>query len=300
MSFFRRTAILLAALVFTFAAGCSKNNSSSQTDDSSVSESSVTEDSSAQDESSEREPVQTEPGEKLKAAAKFFESDKYEFVCKVSGIGADAVLSIVKTPGMYSQITDYGFGKAYVYCNGAETYRYDDITKSYVYEIGKITTDPNGNTISETVNKKLPQTKTHINSDYAEKYDVEEYTYTASSYITVLDFYFDKQKGTLSKYTVNYSVEGKDDETEVRDVTKMETSNVSKVEFNSYKIKADYTDFKALTETKRDEFCRATLEKVGAKEEDLLEAGITMFDLKKISYDDFSAFIIGFTAKKKQ
>ena len=161
MSFFRRAVILLAALVITLSAGCSKkDNSSSQQDDSSVTESSAADSSAADTDSSESVPAQVEQGEKIKNAAKFFENDKYEFVCKVSGIGADAVITIVKDTGMYSQVTDYGFAKSYIYCKGAETFRYDDVTKAFVHDISSVTTDPQGNIIRETVKKKLPPTKT--------------------------------------------------------------------------------------------------------------------------------------------
>lgn len=300
MSFFRRTVIMLAVFVFILSAGCSKKDSSSSAkDESSVTESSSADSSDGSKDSSEAEPVPTEQGDKIKAAAKFFDNEKYEFVCKVSGIGADAVITIVKDTGVYSQVTDYGFAKSYIYCKGSETFRYDDVTKCFAHDLSSVTNAPKGNIISETVKKNLPQTGSHINKELAEKYDVEEYTYTGGTYITVLDFYFDKNKGALSRYTVNYTVEGKDDETEVRDVIKMDTTDVRKTEFSENKLREDYTDFNAMSETERDSFCRKMLEKAGAKEEDLLSAGLTMFELKKISYADFSAFMIDFTAKKK-
>lgn len=258
-------------------------------------------DQSGSDDSSQGDaPVEKEQGDKIKAAAKFFENEKYEYVCKVTGSGTSATITLKKATGEVMQTTDYGFAKSCIYCKGPDTMRYDDVTKAFVMEVGSITTDPTGNNITETVKKNLSPTKTHIDSELEQKYDVEEYTYTAGTYITVLDYYFDKTSGALSKYTITYSVEGKDDETETREILKMSSADVSKIEFSEYQIREKYTDFNALSEAEREKFCKDLLEKYGVKEQDLFDEGLTMFDLKKISYSDFSGFLIGFIARKNQ
>ena len=292
--------IVLASLVCVFASGCAKKNSSSGSQSEADTSSSQAQDSSGDESEPDPKPSQTVQGDKIKAAAKFFENDRYEYVCRVSGTHAGATVSLIKNNGVCMQTTDYGFCKSVIYCNGPDTIRYDDLTKAFVNEVGNITTDPTGNNITETVKKNLPATKTHIDEKDAQKYDAEEYTYTAGTYITVLDFYFDKQKGTLSKYTVTYSVEGRDDEIENRDIVKMSSSDVSAIEFSENQIRDNYTDFNALSESAREKFCKELLEKHGVKEDDLYEEGLTMFDLKKISYSDFSNFLIGFNAKKSE
>lgn len=300
MNLYKKTLILLAALVFAFTAGCSKKNDSSAQDQSSDAVSSQS-DSSQDDSSTQSQaPVKVDQGDKIKAAAGFFENEKYEYICKVTGSGADAVVTLAKNNGVCKQTTDYGFTKSVIYCKGADTFRYDGITKAFVKEIGKITTDPTGNLITETVKKELPPTSTHINAEDAKKYDAEEYTYTGGTYITILDFYFDKKTGMLSKYTVTSSVEGKDDEVETRQVLRMTSKDTADIDFSEIELRNDYTDFSALSETDREQFCKKLFERRGVKEEDLYEAGLTMFDLKKISYDDLSAFMIGFTAKQNE
>ena len=301
MSMIKRSLILLAAVVCLLSAGCAKNKSSSGSESAADTSSSQVQDSSSgEDSSSDPQAEQTQQGDKIKAAAKFFENEKYEYVCKVTGPYASAKISLAKNFGECMQVTDYGFCKSVIYCKGADTIRYDDLTKAFVNEVGNITTDPTGNNITETVKKNLPPTKTHIDEKDAQKYDAEEYTYTAGTYITVLDYYFDKQSGALAKYTVTYSVEGKDDEKETREIVKMSSSEVSAIDFSENQLRENYTDFNALSEAEREKFCKELLEKNGVKEEDLFQEGLTMFDLKKISYSDFSGFLIGFAARKNE
>lgn len=307
MNLFKRALTVLAALCCLIAAGCSNHNSSSSGTDASSSsdtsyngqDSSQSEPSGNQDISGSEAPAEVEQGEKIKAAANFFDNEKYEYVCKVTGTGADATLSFVKNIGVCRQTTEYSFGSTVIYCKGADTYRYDNMTNAYVKQVGTITTEPEGNLITQTIKEKLPPTRTHINAQDAEKYDVEEYTYTGATYITVLDFYFDKATGMLSKYTSTYCVEGEDDEVETRQVLRM-TQEAGSIEFSENKLHDNYTDFNALTENEREAFCKELMEKLGVKDEDLYSAGLTTFDFKKISYDDLLDFVIGFKAQHSQ
>ena len=93
--------------------------------------------------------------------------------------------------------------------------------------MGEINDDPTGNLIVQTVKQSLEPTKTHIDPEESKKYDAEEYTYTAGTYITVLDFYFDKTTGELKKYTVTYSIEGRDNQVETREIEKMSAAPVN-------------------------------------------------------------------------
>ena len=293
---------MLAAVVCLLSAGCSNKNSSSQSDESSQTESSQAENSSSSesDSSDSSEPAPVKQGEKIKAAAKFFENSSYEFSEKVSGQGADATVTMIKNEGLVCQTTDYGFGKSVIYCKGADTYYFDDVTKALEKKVGTITTDPTGNIITEVVRKELPPTKTHINAKDAEKYDCEEYTYTGGTYITVADFYFDKSTGMLAKYTLTYSVEGKDDEVQTRQVLRMRTGETIEDPYTEYDIRKDYTDFTALTDEEREKFCKELMKKYGVKDEELFAAGLSTYDFKTIKYDDLSAFFIGYVAEHPQ
>lgn len=302
MSLIKRSLILLAAVVCLLSAGCSNKNSSSQSDESSQTESSQAENSSSSesDSSDSSEPAPVKQGEKIKAAAKFFENSSYEFSEKVSGQGADATVTMIKNEGLVCQTTDYGFGKSVIYCKGADTYYFDDVTKALEKKVGTITTDPTGNIITEVVRKELPPTKTHMNFKDLEKYDCEEYTYTGGTYITVMDFYFDMTTGMLAKYTLTYSVEGKDDEVQTRQVLRMRTGETIEDPYTEYDIRKDYTDFTALTDEEREKFCKELMKKYGVKDEELFAAGLSTYDFKTIKYDDLSAFFIGYVAEHPQ
>ena len=302
MSLIKRSLILLAAVICLLSAGCADKNSSSQGEESSSqTESSQTEDSSgSESSSSDSEPAPAKQGDKIKAAAKFFENRSYEFSEKVSGQGADATVTLIKNEGLVCQTTDYGFGKSVIYCKGADTYYFDDVTKAFEKKVGTITTDPTGNIITEVVRKELPPTKTHMNFKDLEKYDCEEYTYTGGTYITVMDFYFDKTTGMLAKYTLTFSVEGKDDEVQTRQVLRMRSGEAIADPHDEIYIRKSYTDFPALSETEREEFCKALLKKYGVKDEELYAAGLSTFDLKTIKYDDLSTFFIGYAAEHPQ
>ena len=298
MSLIKRSLILLAAVICLLSAGCSNKNSSSQSDESSQTESSQADSSSeSKSDSSDSEPAPAQQGDKIKAAAKFFENGSYEFSEKVSGQGADATVTMIKNEGLVCQTTDYGFGKSVIYCKGADTYRFDDVTKALEKKVGTITTDPTGNIITEVVRKELPPTKTHINAKDAEKYDCEEYTYTGGTYITVADFYFDKSTGMLAKYTLTYSVEGKDDEVQTRQVLRMRTGETIEDPYTEYDIRKDYTDFTALTDEEREKFCKELMKKYGVKDEELFAAGLSTHDFKSIKYEDLCAFFIGYAAE---
>lgn len=304
MSFFKRTLTVLAALACVFAAGCSnKGGSSLRSDDaSSNAESSLSDhsqaDTSGGDESSDSSvPARAEQGDKIKAAAAFFDKDNYEYICKVTGTGVDTTITLIKNAGLCKQTTDHGFCESVILCKGADTYRYDNLTKAYVREVGNVTTDPTGNLITQTVKNDLPATRTHINAEDAKKYDAEEYTYTGGTYITVLDFYFDRATGLLSKYTATFSVEGKDDEVETRQVLRM-TEDAGKIDFSENQLRHNYTDLNALNETEREQFCKELMQRLGITDEDMYSAGLTPFDLKKITYTELSEFVISFKTQQ--
>ena len=302
----RKTILIFTAALSLFAGACSKSSSSDSdsssgesTDSSSqTSSESTAESSSSQSESKPEEKVM---GERIKKAAAFFENPSYEFVCTVKGIGRDAKMTLLKDKGIIRQTTDYGDIKSYVVCTGNTTYRYDDKTKAFSRKVGEINEDPTGNLIVQTVKQSLEPTRTHIDSQEEKKYDAEEYTYTAGTYITVLDFYFDKTTGELKKYTVTYSIEGKDNEVETREIEKMSTVSADVPAFNEKELTdKGYVHFEGFTEQKREEFCRQVMRDNKITNETLYNVGLTTYDLKTVSYIDFASAVIAAGAKASE
>ena len=302
----RKTILIFTAALSLFAGACSKSSSSDSdsssgesTDSSSqTSSESTAESSSSQSESKPEEKIM---GERIKKAAAFFENPSYEFVCTVKGIGRDAKMTLLKDKGIIRQTTDYGDIKSYVVCTGNTTYRYDDKTKAFSRKVGEINEDPTGNLIVQTVKQSLEPTRTHIDSQEEKKYDAEEYTYTAGTYITVLDFYFDKTTGELKKYTVTYSIEGKDNEVETREIEKMSTVSADVPAFNEKELTdKGYVHFEGFTEQKREEFCRQVMRDNKITNETLYNVGLTTYDLKTVSYIDFASAVIAAGAKASE
>ena len=281
-----------AAIVTLLAAGCSKNkDSSSQSDDTSVSESSSqTEDSSSAADSSK--PVEIVQGDKIKTAAAFFDNENYEYEFRLTGDGTNAKVSIAKNSGNYMKVTEYAAGSMTIICVGDTTYRYDSLTKTYSKKKGGYSSLSEGNMITETVKKKLAPTNTHKNKEDAEKYDHEEYTYTAAAYITVLDFYFDKSTGRLAKYTATYSVEGEDNEVQTREIRKMSPGTAPAIETTEEKVRQSYTDFDNLTEQRREDLCNRMIAEYGITDDELYNFGLTKYDLKTVEYEKFAGMLL--------
>ncbi len=299
----RKTILIFTAALSLFAAACAKSSSSdsessSGTDSESSSQTSsesISENSSFQSESKPEEKVM---GEKIKKAAAFFENPSYEYVCTVKGIGRDAKITLLKDKGIIRQTTDYGDIKSYVVCTGNTTYRYDDKTKAFSRKVGEINDDPTGNLIVQTVKQSLEPTKTHIDPEESKKYDAEEYTYTAGTYITVLDFYFDKTTGELKKYTVTYSIEGRDNQVETREIEKMSAAPVNVPAFSEKELTdKGYVHFEGFTDEKREEFCRQVMRDNKITNDTLYDVGLTTYDLKSVSYSDFASAVIAAGAK---
>lgn len=297
MNNIKKVLIILAAVSAMLVTGCSKSGSSSQEDDtSSVAEYSSVSDlsSDAQDSSADEssQPKVVEQGEGIKKAAAFFENTNYEYVCKVTGDGMQGTITIVKEGSKFLQTTQYSGGTAYVYCDGKDTYSFDTFTKTYMKQEGKVTTEPSGNLITETVRKKLSPTKTHISDADTQKYAVEEYTYTGPTYITVMDFCFDKASGELRNYTATYSVEGRDNEVQQREVLKMSAGGAKVIGVAAQQIKTEYTDLASLNEMQREGLCKKLISEHDISEEEYFASGINAYDFKKITYPELAELVI--------
>ena len=159
------------------------------------------------------------------------------------------------------------------------------------------------------VEQDLPATATHIDPNDAAVYDVEEYTYTGSTYIAVIDFCFDRKTGVPVKYTTTYTVEGVDDRKEVRVINSLKPEgcfSADGVTSDGEDITTDtqehtgiddsvfdlsfttkLKDFGALSEEARMGYCQAIFVTAGVSSDELAGEDITDEKLKNISYEDF-------------
>lgn len=96
---------------------------------------------------------------------------------------------------------------------GGESYDYDLLCGVY----RKSRKEMPLSLVQYAVEQELPQSASRIDEDLAEVYAAEEYTFVGDTYITVLDFYFERETGLPVEYTVTYSVEGQDNVTELRE-----------------------------------------------------------------------------------
>lgn len=207
-------AALCACVVCLCAAGCSKDSkeSSSATESkANVStadnaDSAKSEDSKG-DESDADSKVLNEQGELITKTAAIFDGDyTLKTTCTEADGSKQEVVRAKKGGNIYLKVTSDIGTSGFIYVDGAG-YDYDNVTgvyhKSDVTELDGV--------LESIVKQNLPRTYGHINSDEADNFDIEEYTYTGDTYITAIDLYFDKSDGSLKKYTQTFTIEGSDD-----------------------------------------------------------------------------------------
>ena len=293
--------LIAAFCAFCFAltvVSCGKNSDNSSSEStSSVAESSSVADSSssesqADSSASDESQVQNAQGKLIKKAYDFFSGDKYTI--KVKYTDEDGIVTNVTravSGDKFYQLQQIGKYKCATVSDGTETYDLD-------YACGifrKSQIDSLDTIVKSVVDNNLPMTTTHLGLQDTEKYDVEEYTFTGDTYITVMDFSFDKKTGDLVKYTTTYSVEGKDDVVETREYTEMK-ADADESLFNTASAKK-LTDFNSLTEDERFSFCKKVCVERGVTSDNISESGLTYDDFKTISYDDFTSLIYAYGSK---
>lgn len=141
--------------------------------------------------------------------------------------------------------------------------------------------------VENVIDMKLDRTYTHIPQD-TEGFQVEEYTYTGDTYITVYDFYFD-EGGALKKYIVTYTVEGQDELVETAEITRLEAAAEEK--YLSEDMLGGLVSFADMTEDERLSFCRELCGRYKISTDDMYKMNITTDDLKRISFDELSALV---------
>lgn len=299
----RKFLAAVTALVITAClAGCSNKNktedSSSNTDqNSSLSDSSLNdkESSSVSDSSLSDNSSQTESnvqGEHIKKAYEFFTQKNYSFKERITDENGDvSTLAITVRGEDFCQQQENSLGKYGAVKIGGEAYKFDYACE--IYEKADLTAPEN--LIKATVENNLPKTETHIKEEDMKKYDVEEYTYTGATYITVLDFCFDKKTGKLVKYNVNYLIEGKDDVTQVREIYDM-SDKADEALLNAAPIKA-MTNFGELNEDARASYCQMIIDAKNISSDNVVTMGMTTDKLKTIAFDEFVDFIYSYVNK---
>ena len=279
-------AALCACVVCLCAAGCSKDSK----DSSSVTESKAnvstadnadgekSEDSKG-NESDADSKVVNEQGELITKTAAIFDGDyTLKTTCTEADGSKQEVVRAKKGGNIYLKVTSDIGTSGFIYVDGAG-YDYDNVTgvyhKSDVTELDGV--------LESIVKQNLPRTYGHINSDEADDFDIEEYTYTGDTYITAINLYFDKSDGSLKKYTQTFTIEGSDDT--VSEYTVDATSLV---------------DFDSMSEDQRLGYCQGIFNKAGVTTDDLSAGGYQTDDLKTISYDSFVSLVYKYGYKSAQ
>ena len=278
-------AAISAAAFCVFLAGCSDSDESgaSANDsflDSADSVSSVAlESDEADNESSQAEKLNV--GEYLQGVADIYSKGEYTLECTLSSTAFDGEIKltrVVRGEDVY-QLQQEALGKHGAVTVDGKSYDFDYLCGMYRERDSK----PELNLIEEIIRLNLEQTDTHEEESSQNEYAVEEYTYTGDTYITVMDFYFDKTDKRLVKYTTTYSVEGQDDVTETRVIDRLDNS-IDETVFNT-----DFTynlaDFNSMSEDQRLGFCQGLCGSFGITTDEMYKMGISTDQFKTIDYN---------------
>lgn len=285
----KRIASFICGSVMLFsAAGCSDIETASSGAESS---------SSAPDSSSAAAPEAestagrsyaptTEIGDKLKKVCEIYDSGCYTLECTLTGtnISGETRITRVEKNGDLYQVQHERLGDFGTVTLSGRSYDFDYICGMY----RERESAPVLNIIKQIEIQGVPRTNIHAPGEKAE-YDTEQYTYTGDTYMTVLDFCFDKKDGHLIKYDTTYSVEGQDDIVETRTVTRLDTEADESV-FNAY-FTDTLVNFGTMTEEQRLGFCQGLFASYGIDTEDLSEFGVTSSGLGKIDYDTLASLV---------
>ncbi len=294
-------AALCACVMCLCAVGCSKDSkdsSSAAESKASVStadkaDSEKPADSKA-DESGADSQVVNEQGELMTKTAAIFDGDyTLKTTCTEADGSKQEVVRAKKGGNIYLKVTSDIGTSGFISVDGV-SYDYDNVTgvyhKSDVTELDGV--------LESIVKQNLPRTYGHINGDETDDFDIEEYTYTGDTYITVIDLYFDKTDGSLKKYTQTYSVEVSDDT--VSEYTVDELSEGAVDSLFDVSQATSLVDFDSMSEDQRLGYCQGIFNKAGVTTDDLSAGGYQTDDLKTISYDNFVSLVYTYGFKPAQ
>ena len=216
----------------------------------------------------------------LKSTAEIYSQGSYTLECTLTSTAFDGEVQltrVVRNDDVY-QLQQESMGKHGAITLDGKSYDFDYVCGMYRETENK----PDLNVIEEIISLNLDRTNTHEDSGES-GYVTEEYTYTGDTYITVLDFYFDKETKALVKYTTTYSVEGQDDIVETRTVKRLDNDideSVFNTDFTSY-----LADFDSMSEDQRLGFCQGLCGSFGISTDDMYKMNITTDQFKTIDYD---------------
>ena len=278
---FKRMIPAVCALAMLSAAGCAENTDSSSVQDSSAvtevpAESSVDDLSSAV--SGADAAPRSETGERLKAVYDILSAGSYTFECELTGTNVPEAIDIIK---IVSGDESYQLQKERLGSHGTVTFSGKTYDFDYVCGMYRESTEPlQPGIIEQIVKGNIPRTEAAAADD---SYDVERYTYTGDTYITAADFFFDRKDGHLVKYTMTYTVEGKDDIVETRKVLRLDSEADTSV-FNAY-FADTLVNFDSMSEPQKLGFCQGLCATWGITADEMFELGINSGNLETIDYD---------------
>lgn len=330
------TAALCAALIAVMCAACSdsgsdkdissKNSAVSEADKSDGKDSSSDSDADSSVGGNEDSSQTDYSNTLLGRTYDFLNSESYSLRIKYTDFeGKVTEIYKVSDGDDFYQLQTNDIGKSGSIRVGEECYDFDLVCGIY----RKSSAEKPDSIIESVIEEHLPMTSTHISEEDAEMYYVEEYTYTGDTYITVMDFCFDKSTGALVKYTATYSVEGEDDVTETREFYDFipafepmevlssdgdsslaaEDSSVTESSLDDNSSEAEtviqeidrsvfntdfiqtLVDFSNMTEERRLGYCQAIFVTAGVSADELAQAEITDEKLKTISYEEFTSIV---------
>ena len=279
---------LMLCMTVVSASGCSdagSSSSESMAEDSSSAES--TQESSAADTGSKAAYAPSKAvGEKLKAVYDLYSKGHYTIECELTGTNIPdkiTVLRVVDGSDSY-QLQKEKLGNHGTVTLSGKSYDFDFVCGMY-----RENPSPKPlNVIEQIVRDGVPKTNPNTgNKD--PKYDIEQYTYTGDTYITVMDFFFDKKDSRLVRYDMTYSVEGSDDTVETRTVTRLD-GEVDDSVFNAY-FTDTLVNFDTMSEQQRLGFCQGLCASWGVTADEMYEYGVTMNDLGTVDYDTLFGLI---------
>ena len=202
----------------------------------------------------------------------------------------------------YYEVQTNEIGESGCISVNGEAYDFDNVCGIY-----RRRTQGKPETLIETVvEERLPATDTNVDPNVAADLEVEEYTYTGGTYITVMDFYFDKVTGVPVRYTTRYMVEqenGDEGMTETRTVKELmygaggeltatdgESHELDRTVFDTSFI-SKLADFDGMSPEQKLGYCQAIFVTANVTADELTEAGFDEEKLKKISYEELTSLV---------
>ena len=220
---------------------------------------------------------QSDVGAYLRQTAELYQSKNYTLKSTVTSTAFDGEIKLTRVvhgDNIY-QLQEEEKGSYGVVSVDDKAYDFDNACGMY----RKSQSVPVTTVVEEVVDQNLP-----VNIKLNEGFVVEQYTFTGSTYITNIDFYFDEASGELKKYTMTYISEGQDNVVETRVIDSVSETVDGKVFELDFLDKM--VDFEELTEEKRQSFCKRVCKSKGISTDALSKQGVTDEDLKTIKFDE--------------